>query len=348
MKHIAIRSALLLAVSFGAQSFATDPVPAAVSTTPARRHRPAPVVHSAPEPSHRVVEAPKPDPVEILSVANDPSRPDATVHQINQTAKDIIIDGAINAQTSAGASSPSKNPKGPVMPPPPAAGWTSSAGVDYSYINSDDERAKGADGDTHSASANYTLISPDGLMLGLVYVYSNTDLSAPEYGTNSDAHFISLFAGKQLTPWLTAGVSAGYGNTDTNVSSRDVRVGSDLDTWNASPFLAATYVNGSFFAATSVAYQFADTDGLQTHSLILEQSAGYMLTEKLTAAALVRYHNQLDRDGFDNADDDWLTLGGRLGYQVTNNCRAYAAYEYDSLNDTYENHTVKGGVSVTF
>lgn len=347
MKTIAIRSALLAAVSFGTVAYATDPVPVS-APTPVRRPRPAPVVHHASEPSHRVVEAPKPDPVEILSVADDPSRPDATVHSINQTAKDIIISGAIEAGATAGASSPSKNPKGPVMPPPPAAGWTTSVGADYNYINSDDERAKGADGDTHSASANYTLTSPDGLMLGLIYVYSNTDLNAPEYGTNSDAHFFSLFAGKSLTPWLTAGISAGYGSTDTNVSSRDGRFGSSLDTWNASPFLAATYVSGSFFAATSVAYQFADTDSSQTHSIILEQSAGYMLTEQLTAMALVRYHNQVERDGDDSADEDWLTLGGRLSYQVSSNFRTYAAYEYDSLNDTYENHTVKGGFAVSF
>lgn len=225
--------------------------------------------------------------------------------------------------------------------------------TDYTYVNSNDTRPGAADGDTHSVSVGADVMTATDILLGFSYSYSDTDLFGRDYSTASDAHFFSLYGAKSVTSWLSAGVTAGYGSTsaDTNIAKGFVGAGTssaNTDTWSASPFVSVTWAKGPLFVSTTTGYQYTDYEAAGQHAVTVEGNIGYQVTDKLTAVAVARYFQELENEVDSGDDANWLTLGGSLNYAVTETARTFAGYEYDLLNDSYDNWTLRGGVSITF
>jgi hypothetical protein len=306
--------------------------------------------HHAPPPRRAtptVKKAPVVKPTANLSTsAVNPSRPDNASNRSIRTSTDRAAWRLQDKSVSAGATSA----KAPVEP---AARMVPTVYSDYTYINSNDTRSGAADGDTHSVSVGADVMTASEILLGFSYSYSDTDLIGRDYSTGNDSHFFSLYAAKSFAPWLSAGVTTGYGttSTDTTINKGFVGAGNSsasADTWSASPFVTVNWANGPLFVSTTTGYQYTDYEAAGQHAVTVEGNVGYAVTDKLTVIAVARYFQELENEVDTGDDANWLTLGGRLGYAVTEAAQAFAGYEYDLLNDSYDNWTLRGGLSVSF
>lgn len=306
---------------------------------------PAPRPKRVVAPTVKKVTVAKPTP-DISTPAANPSRPDNASNRSIRTSTNRATARLQENPVSAGATSA----KAPVEP---AARMVPTVYTDYTYIDSDDTRSGAADGDTHSVSVGADVMTPSDLLLGFSYSYSDTDLVGRDYSTGDDSHFFSLYAAKSVVPWLSAGVTAGYGTTSSDITIARGFVGAGnssttTDTWSASPFVSVTWASGPLFISTTTGYQYTDYEAAGQHAVTVEGNAGYAVTDKLTVIAVIRYFQELENEVDTGDDANWLTLGGSLGYALSEAAQAFAGYEYDLLNDSYDNWTLRGGVSVTF
>lgn len=332
VSHKPIRGLVILALAAFSGSALASPYAA-----PPRRVAPTP------KPVAKKVVTPTPA---VSTPVTNPSRPDNASNRSVRTSTNRATARLHGTPVSAGTTSA----KAPVEQP---AGMVPTIYTDYTYVNSNDTRSGAADGDTHSVSLGADVMTASDILLGFSYSYSDTDLIGRDYSSASDAHFFSLYGAKSLTSWLSAGVAAGYGSTsnDTTIAKGFLGAGTSsasTDTWSASPFLSVTWANGPLFVSTTTGYQYTDYEAAGQHAVTVEGNIGYAVTDKLTVVAVARYFQELENEVDSGDDANWLTLGGSLNYAVSESAQTFAGYEYDLLNDSYDNWTLRGGVSITF
>lgn len=291
----------------------------------------------------------------LTSKTFDISTPRHPLNKIDDLTKDRVIDRLRQLSgVHAGAESVSyKDSKKDVFPPEEECVWfcNPSVFVEYYYLNSNDKTSADFDGDTHSVSAGFDFTTIGDLLVGLIYSYSHADLESDSLrsGSDSDSHFISLYAAKSVTNWLSVGLSGGYGHTDTVVSVRRPfqETASDSDTWNVSPFFTLSYASDNFFASFTTTYLFAHSGGSDTGKVSFDLRAGYSLTEWLTIAGNAKFTQIVHGRQNSGQDDNWWTFGFKVTHHLTQNLDLYAGYDFE-FNSDYEDHTVTAGLSYAF
>ncbi|MDQ3622427.1 MAG: autotransporter domain-containing protein [Verrucomicrobiota bacterium] len=219
---------------------------------------------------------------------------------------------------------------------------------------SDDDRALGFDGTTHSFQIGGDFSTIGGLLLGAIYSYSSQDLESEGLDADSDidSHFVSVYLSKNFANWFNVGVVGGYGSTDVDTQLRNPSqdLHSDFDTWTVTPFLGVAHTWGAFSASVSASYMwsYADRD---SERFMTDLTLGYAITDSLSISGSAKYNNVTDAPesapGL-SEDDEWVTFGGKASYRITEMFGVYAAYEYDAFNTNYENHSMRGGLTLAF
>ena len=286
---------------------------------------------------------------------------------------DIIgerIQGRLNdeEQTPHAGMSASKEYKGykGKEPVQPECTWFCNPSVfgEYQFISSDDERTLGSDSNTHSFELGGDFRTIGDLLVGTVYSFSDLDGHSNflHSTTSIDSHYVSLYVARSFWRFLNVGISTGYGHSDIESSVHGPRgkaTASQVETWNYSPFIGLSHRFGAL--STSLTTTFLQTNSWndspnratddETGKVMVKLNIGYAVTEKLNVSASARYtwvvEHEASEKGFEE-DYQWATFGTKITYHVTEPFEVYAGYEADVWNQSYENHTVKGGVSYAF
>jgi hypothetical protein len=239
--------------------------------------------------------------------------------------------------------------------------------TDYSYINIDDHRKFGSDGYTNSWSGGFDFTTKYDILLGALYSFSHDSLGSAFLNseTHTDSHFVSIYAAKSFLSFLNVGVSGSYGHSEIESELhaadgfRGRTTASNVDTWNVSPFVGVSHRWGAFSTSftTSYLYSMSDTSApnrdtvSHTGKVAFDLKLGYAITERLKLVGTARYtqavvYEEADRDFPE--DRSWATFGGKIIYRVTDPLELFAQYAYDAFNTSYDNHTVRGGMSYSF
>lgn len=284
---------------------------------------------------------PPPSPSPGPSVEVFGARPDNPSDRINLRAVERSVERLMELPTTAGASV-SKN----TVETPQESGWfrNPSFFLEYDYIRSNDERPVGPDGHTHSGQIGFDFTVPADVLLGLIYSYSKQSLDSDlPTGTETDSHFISAYLAKSFAGWINVGVSSGWGTNEVETQGAP---DTDFDTWSVTPYLGVFHSWGSCSFASTATYLYQDSNNANTGKVAVDLNLKYALTEKFSISGLTRLNQMVDN--VPGEDDNWLTLGGKIGYRVTERADVFVGYEYDAFNDNYQNHTGRTGFSYSF
>jgi opacity protein-like surface antigen len=226
--------------------------------------------------------------------------------------------------------------------------------VEYNYINTSDDRRLGSDADTHSFMIGGDFSTVWDLLIGGIYTYTDQDLNSSGARSDSDieSHYFALYLAKTFMNFLNVGVVGTYGTTDIHTQQRNPSdsFNSDIDTWSVSPFVGASHTWGAFSAGLNATYMWADSQN-NSERFATTLTLSYAVTEQLVLSTSARYNIVTDSPNLQGPlteDDDWLTVGGKISYRITDMVTLYAGYEYDALMEHLENHSARGGISLTF
>jgi opacity protein-like surface antigen len=319
------------------------PLPPPPTPTPAPVKPKAPVVDTRPQRFQDSVDA-------VLD--NHAAHQPANLIQGSATTR--IVDrlrelGRLGVTAGAGGGKASKE----IVPPP--SSLNASMYGEYSYVTSNDRRQVDTDSITNSGTGGFD-ITLGKTLLGLIYSYSHQSMASDflKSNTSSDSNFVSLYAAQPITPYLSVGLTGGYGHTDVLVrlrqagGQRALQRSSDTDTWTASPFFSLAYANNNFYASFTTTYQYLHTDTDDTGQLNFQLAAGYQIAEWLGAEVSGKATQMLHstRRGIPE-DDNCFGFGAKLKQNVTPKFAVYEGYEFN-FNDDFREHTITGGLTYSF
>jgi archaellin len=288
-----------------------------------------------------------------LEAVYDDHAPHHPANQITNNAVERVVSRMRELQAKgATAGAESKASKEPV---PPEPSLNLSVFAEYNYINSDDKRRLDTDSDSHAASGGFDLTLGQTLV-GLIYYYQHQDGTSEflRSRTRSDSNFISLYAAHPIQPWLSIGLTGGYGHTDVDIrlfqqgNRQATSRGSDSDAWTASPFITFSYAEGNFFSSLTMTYQYLHTDSDDSGKLNFQLVAGYQVCEAFSAEFNGKFSQMLHNSrGGEPEDDNWFGVGAKFKERITPNFGAYQAYQFN-VNETFDEHMVVAGLTYSF
>lgn len=284
-----------------------------------------------------------PTPVPGTDVEVFIARPDNPSDRTNLRAVERSVERLMELPTTAGASISRDNKE---VAKPRESEWfrNPSFFLEYDYIRTNDERPVGPDGHTHSGQIGFDFTVPADVLVGLIYSYSKQDLNSnlPQ-STETDSHFVSGYLAKSFAGWLNVGITGGWGTNEVDTRGAP---GADFDTWSVTPYFGVFHSWGSWSFSSTATYLYQDANNASTGKVAVDLNVKYALTEKFSISGLTRLNQMVD--DVPGEDDNWLTLGGKISYKITDRADIFLGYEYDALNDNYQNHTGRTGFSYSF
>jgi len=103
---------------------------------------------------------------------------------------------------------------------------------------------------------------------------------------------------------------------------------------------------GACSFSSTATYLYQDSNNADTGKVAVDLNLKYAFTEKFSISGLIRLNQIVD--DVPGEDDNWLTLGGKIGYKIAERADLFVGYEYDALNSNYESHTGRIGLSFSF
>jgi hypothetical protein len=312
--------------------------------------------HTESKPKLRVTVDQRPERIrDTLDAIYDDHRPSHPANLITTGAVTRAVDRLRELQQrGATAGAESKDYKESKEMPPEESLNISVYG-EYSYITSNDRRRLDMDSITNAGSGGIDLTLGKTL-LGLIYYYSHNSgaSSSLRSNTSSDSNFVSLYAAHPIEPWLSVGLTGGYGHTDVDVllrrdeGRRSSRSGSDTDSWTGSPFVSLSYATGNFYASLTTTYQYLHTDTDDSGKLNFQVATGYQFADWISGEINGKFSQMLHNTrGGEPEDDNWFGVGAKLKENITPNLAAYQGYNF-SINDTFREHMFTGGLTYAF
>lgn len=283
----------------------------------------------------------------------DNNAPHHPANLILNEATDRIVTRLRELQaTGASAGAESKTSKEVA---PPQDSLNLSIYGEYSYLSSNDKRQLDTDSITNSVSGGIDLTLGKTLV-GLIYYYSHISMASDflKSSTRSDSNFVSLYVAQPILPYLSLGLTGGYGHTDVWVDLRQTPTqratsqGSDTDSWSASPFVSLSYAKGNFYASLTTTYQYLHTDADDSGQLNFQVATGYQFAEWISGEINGKFSQMLHntRAGVPE-DDNWFGVGAKLKQHITPHFAIYEGYQLN-INNTFTENMFTGGVSYSF
>lgn len=220
--------------------------------------------------------------------------------------------------------------------------------AEYDYADSHDRRNGGFDSKGDNGTVGLSFLTAGDVAMSLMVNYGNAD-AENSAGVDSDTenYGLTLTASKSIN-WFLFGMSASYGEADSRIATT-----TESYSYTLAPFIGAVYTSGNLALSTVPTYMFRRQDDGATMkddgTFVWMNSASYAVSEALTFGLSVNWtHVAHTERPVGSADRDWLSIGPKVTYNVSQALSVYASYTKAVFSSTYDSQDFILGMNYNF
>ena len=234
----------------------------------------------------------------------------------------------------------------------------------YHYASNRDRRRGGLDSDLNGGTVGLTFRGAGNTIVGLIYDYTHAEGHGPaQVSSNAETNSFTLLLGNNVDI-VYFGSSFTFGDTAIRTRQWPRRTKVDLNTFSMAPYVGvAAYQQGPLTCTSTLTmvWRWQDfnynrnirSDDASDGTLVLMNRADYMMARNCVLTGIFDWNRVLQEEFTNTApaedpDHCWFTLGAKIRYFLAENVELYGGYTADVGNESYENHQVDMGVSISF